>query len=214
MCGEPIMALKDSPVALADRLGERPGKRYLGLTLEIWTVIGVIATIIGVVVALIPHLQSGPPSKAQSSTKPTQTLRPTSNASATTPTSSGRWTRQWGPAAVLMSNLINVDLDSVPPNVNGVSGSATDTSLFNDALENNGGGIAPWTGTSIPTASACAELISTQGVGSVKPIPGHVICLKTGQGNIAILVVKHVDLDSNDDITDVTVQATVWSTGQ
>jgi hypothetical protein len=113
-----------------------------------------------------------------------------------------------------LNDLVNVDLDSVPPNVNGVSGVATDTSLYNDALQNNGSGIAPWTGTTKPTASACAELISTQGVGSVKPVLGHVICLKTGQGNIAILVVKHIDLNSNDDIDDVTVQATVWSTGQ
>ena len=131
------------------------------------------------------------------------------------PSSLGQWpNRQWGPGTVLMSDLTNVDLDSVPPNVDGVSGSATDTILQNDALQGTAGGVAAWAGTKAPTPATCAELISTQGVGSVKPIPGHVICLKTGQANIAILEVRHVDLNSNDDITDVTVQATVWTTGQ
>lgn len=206
---------KRGPGGPSEPPGERRGKRYLGLPLEIWTVIGVIATIIGVAVALIPHFESGPPGTAQGSATPSPTLRSTSNPSASTSTSSGQWPdRQWGPGTVLMSDLNNVDLDSVPPNVNGISGVATDTSLYNNVLQGNGEGIAPWTGTKMPTASACAALISTQGVGGVKPVPGHVICLKTGQGNIAILVVKHVDLDSNDDITDVTVQATVWSTVQ
>lgn len=195
--------------------GEHCSKRYLGLPLEAWTVIGVIATIVGVIVALIPHYGSGSPGATGSPGTPTPTIQPTSHSFTKVPTGSGQWPdRQWGPNTVLMSNLVNVDLDSVPPNVNGVSGSATDTILQNDALQNTAGGIAPWTGAMTPTAAACAGLISTQGVSSVKPVPGRVICLKTGQGNIAILAVKNVDLDSNDDITDVTVQATVWATGQ
>jgi hypothetical protein len=199
----------------AERRKEQRSKRYLGLPVEIWTVIGVIATIVGVIAALIPHYGSGPPGATGKSGTPTPTIQPTSHPFSITPTGSGQWPyRQWGPNTVLMSNLTNVDLDSVPPNVNGVSGSVTDTILQNDALQNTGGGIAPWTGATAPTAAACAELISTQGVSSVKPVPGHVICLKTGQGNIAILAVKHVDVDSNDDITDITVQATIRATGQ
>ena len=196
----------------AEHPGERPSKRYLGIPLEVWTVIGVIATVVGVIAALVPHHGSGSSGATGGSTAPTSTVKPTIHPSTITPTGSGQWPdRQWGPGTVLMNDLVNVDLDSVPPNVNGVSGSATDTILQNDALQDTAGGIAPWTGTSAPTAAACAALISTQGVGSVKPVPEHAICLKTGQGNIAILMVKHVDLDSSDDITDVTVQATVWS---
>ena len=53
-----------------------------------------------------------------------------------------------------------------------------------------------------------------QGVAELKPVKGKVICAGTGQGNIAVLVMERVDVDSSDDLTAVLAQVTVLSDGE
>jgi hypothetical protein len=65
----------------------------------------------------------------------------------------------------------------------------------------DGNGIVRWTANGEATAAACANLISTQGVTAVKPVQGGTFCAKTSQGNIAILVVQRIDVDSSDNMT-------------
>ncbi|MGD0244602.1 MAG: hypothetical protein ABSB59_30345 [Streptosporangiaceae bacterium] len=74
--------------------------------------------------------------------------------------------------------------------------------------------LVAWTSASRPTAAECANLISTQGVAELKPVNGEVICAGTGQGNIAVLVVERVDVDSDDYLTAVLAQATVWANSE
>ncbi len=74
--------------------------------------------------------------------------------------------------------------------------------------------LVAWTSASTPTAAECANLISTQGVAELKPAKGEVICAGTGQGNIAVLVMERVDVDSSDDLTAVLAQVTVWSNSE
>jgi hypothetical protein len=189
-------------------------KKYLGLPVEGWTVIGVIATIVGVVVAIIQFQGPGRSAAGTQPTAGTQQSTPASSPTAppTSPSQGGWSHRQWGPGSLLLTALKNVDMDSVPPNVNDPSGLSTDVSLYDNQLQ-AGGQIAPWTGTGAPTAAGCAEMISTHGVEGVKPEQGHVICLKTGEGNIAILTVQQVETDDSDSMTAVTIRATVWSSG-
>jgi hypothetical protein len=75
----------------------------------------------------------------------------------------------------------------------------------------DGNGIALWTGSGEATAAACANLIGTQGVSEIKPVRGGTFCAKTNQGNIAILVVQRIDVDSSDYLTATLAQVTVWS---
>jgi hypothetical protein len=63
------------------------------------------------------------------------------------------------------------------------------------------------------TPMACFNLIRTEGVTSLKPVANATYCVQTSQGNIAIVVVKRIDLDSSNNITDVLVQATIWTNG-
>jgi hypothetical protein len=83
--------------------------------------------------------------------------------------------------------------------------------LSNQYQDTNG--IVSWTGngSGAPSAAACADLISTQGVSAAKPAAGSTYCAKTEQGNIAIIVVKRIDVDSSDTMIDTRVQATIWS---
>jgi hypothetical protein len=76
----------DALAALSGRPRERAGKRYFGLSLELWTVIGVIATVIGVVAGLVLHHGSGPPVATGSSKPSTPTVQPTGHRSTTAPT--------------------------------------------------------------------------------------------------------------------------------
>ena len=115
--------------------------------------------------------------------------------------------KHWGPGTLLITHNY-ADLDSVPPNVNSGNG---DMFITNSQLVDRNHLVA-WTSASIPTARECADLISTQGLTDLKLTrQGQVICAVTDKGNIAVLVVKRVDVDSSDNITDTLVQATVWS---
>ena len=121
--------------------------------------------------------------------------------------------KQWGPGTLLITSN-NTDLDSVPPNVNS-DGASADMSISADGQGlGDSSELVAWTSASTPTAAECANLISTQGVAELKPAKGEVICAGTGQGNIAVLVMERVDVDSSDDLTAVLAQVTVWSNSE
>ena len=52
--------------------------------------------------------------------------------------------------------------------------------------------LTKWTAATPPTARQCAELVSTQGVKSVQVVPKDVVCVKTGEGRPAALVVQNI----------------------
>ena len=121
--------------------------------------------------------------------------------------------KQWGPGTLLITSS-NTDLDSVPPNVNS-DGASADISVSPDGQGlYDASDLVAWTAASSPTASECANLISTQGVAELKPVKREVMCAASGQGNIAVLVMERVDLDSSDDLTDVLAKVTVWSNSE
>lgn len=102
----------------------------------------------------------------------------------------------------------DVDLDQVPPNVNGVGPLTLNSNQYQDSAF-----MASWTGNWQGTASAaaCAELISTEGVSTVRPVTGDTYCAKSSQGNIAIFVVERINVDSTGAMTSTLVEATVWT---
>ena len=177
----------------------------------------IVPSVATIVAAVIGGIFAGLSSKDNGSTphgSPVQSPSISSTAArqtgeATAPSSFGAWSKQWGPGAVLLSDGRNVDLDSVPPNdsSDGVSASMY---LYGNQYR-DGNGIALWTGNGGATAAACASLIRTQGVSGVKPVRGGTFCAKTNQGNIAILIVQRIDIDSNDYMTATLDQVTVWS---
>jgi hypothetical protein len=189
--------------------------RYLGLTAEAWGVVGAIAAVAAVLLALLPLFGkndggSGPPNSPVASSPDSSGASAQSSGvppSSISSTSTQGFARQWGPGILLITNNYT-DLDSVPPNVN--SGNL-DINISNGQLEDEYHLVA-WTSAKMPTARECADLISTQGLSDLKPTrQGQVICAATDKGNIAVLVVKRIDVDSGDNITDTLVQATVWS---
>lgn len=124
------------------------------------------------------------------------------------------WSRQWGPRDLLFSNGVYSDLDSVPPNVNADNIGIGFTVYSNQFQFNE---MVSWTrnGTGTATPAACDNLLATQGVQSLKPVVKNTYCVKTNQGNIAIIVVKRIDVDPNaspiDNMSDVLVRATIWT---
>jgi hypothetical protein len=122
------------------------------------------------------------------------------------PAPSQGFTRQWGPGTLLITTH-PADLDTVPPNVN-----STDQDILigiNSELHDDSN-LAQWTSTGEPSAASCANLISTQGVQDIKLVKGNVICAATDQGNIAVLTIERVDLDSLGYPDDTLVEATIW----
>ncbi len=190
-------------------------KKYLGLTAEAWGVVGAIAAVTGVLIALLPHFGSsgGPPGprNSPSASAPASGIQP-SPVSSTSSVPAQDFSRQWGPGTLLITGS-NTDLDSVPPNVNS-NGASADMSISVDGQLADSSHLVAWTSASRPTPTECANLISTQGVGELKPVKGEMICAGTGEGNIAVLVVERADLDSSDNLTDVLAQATVWSNSE
>ena len=125
------------------------------------------------------------------------------------PTPPNGWAdKRW--AGELLVSSGEVDLGSLPPNVNSESGN-DDITVNNSALTSFVGPIASWPGKGIPTAKECSDLVITEGVTSLTPKPGQIICIKTTGGDVAILVVQKNYLDETGDITSTLVQATVWS---
>ena len=120
--------------------------------------------------------------------------------------------KQWGTGTLLVTGN-NADLDSVPPNVHS-DGSSADISIPDGQGLYDSSDLVAWTAASSPTAAECANLISTQGVAELKPVKGEVICAATGQGNIAVLMMERVNLDSSDDLTAVLAKVTVWSNSE
>ena len=115
---------------------------------------------------------------------------------------------------MLFSNGVYSDLDSVPPNVNADNIGIGFTVYSNQFQFNE---MVSWTrnGTGTATPAACDNLLATQGVQSLKPVVKNTYCVKTNQGNIAIIVVKRIDVDPNaspiDNMSDVLVRATIWT---
>jgi hypothetical protein len=120
------------------------------------------------------------------------------------------WSRQWGPKDLLLTDGVYANLDLVPPNVN-ANGAGGTFMLYGNQLQ--GADIVPWTGngSGTPTAAACANLVAALGVETIKPVLHSTYCAKDSAGNMAILVVEKIDLDSDGSMTDVRVQATIWS---
>src|ERR1700683_1208699 len=110
-----------------------PKKKYLGLSAEAWGVIGAIAAVAAVLIALLPHFgsSSGAPgsSNSPSASAPPSGIQSSSIPSAP-PVSAQGFSRQWGPGTLLITTS-NTDLDSVPPNVNS-DGASTDMSISAD----------------------------------------------------------------------------------
>ena len=126
------------------------------------------------------------------------------------PPPSANWSEQFGPKPLLISDGDIVDLDQVPPNVN--AGGAVIFQFSNNQLFAYNG-LVKWTGTGTGTASAaaCSDLINEQGVQYAKPVIHDTYCAKTDKGNIAILTVQRIDVDSTGHMTSVLVQTTVWT---
>jgi hypothetical protein len=123
------------------------------------------------------------------------------------PPPSINWSEQFGPKPLLFTNGDSVNLDQVPPDVNGGSGNFQFTN--NQLYDYNN--LVKWTGTGTASAAACSDLINEQGVQYAKPVMRDTYCAKTDQGNIAILTIQRIDVDSTGDMTSVLVQTTVWT---
>jgi hypothetical protein len=134
----------------------------------------------------------------------------TSAGQVSTPPSSP-WSKQSGPSALLFSDAVDVDLDSVPPDVTGNSTPATLTLYSGQFQDNPGSDIATWTGDGAATAAACSTLISTHGVSAITPVAGKTYCSSTAKGNIAIITVRQISVDNAGNMTTVLVTATIWS---
>ncbi len=171
-----------------------------------WVALGIFAAVLVVTAVLIQtHVinWSNSHTRASSSSNP--------YATSSIPASPNKWPyRRWSGELLLSGESSGgADLSSVPPNVN--SNSGEEDVFFIDNELSGTGPIASWGGKEPPTASACALLVSTEGVGKITPQPGHSICVKTTQGDIAILVVKKNYADSSGATRATLVQATVWS---
>ena len=192
-----------------------------------WIQINIIGTclalcVLAVGIFLIVESNSSPkplyPQTAQSAnaekSAPSDTsippVSPSPAQSTSTSTSTSTWSKQWGPKDLLLTSGVYSDLDSVPPNVNADNIGPGFTVYGNQFQYNT---MVSWAGSGSGTATpaACADLIATQGVESLKPVMGSTYCVKTNAGNTAIIVVKRIDLDSGNNVTDALVQATIWS---
>ena len=123
------------------------------------------------------------------------------------PYSPGRWPKKRWSGRLLFSDG-NVQLDSIPPNVNTNSGSP-DLTLVENKIQPYSA-VAVWNDKGSPTARACATLIITEGASSITPRPSQNICVKTAQGNIAIITVKQINT-AGGTVTSILVHTTVWS---
>jgi hypothetical protein len=151
-----------------------------------------------------PSGESTPPSSS-GSTEPSQATGGTPSVSP-----NGGWSKQWGPGQLLFADNSIIDLDQVPPNVN-AAGPASFQLTNNQLVDYDD--IVTWTGdgTGAATAGACYNLVTTNGMQNVKPVAGDTYCAKTGQGNMAIFVVKQIQVDGTGHMNSALVQATVWT---
>jgi hypothetical protein len=125
------------------------------------------------------------------------------------PSTSGAWTRQWGPGDLRFSESSGVDLDSVPP---GPTRLANYTVVLEGQYYEDSYGIVPWTGnhTGSPSPALCNSLLKTLGGDEVAAVVHHSYCAGTGAGSIAIIVVKYIDRQAGDE-TGTLTRTTVWS---
>jgi hypothetical protein len=185
--------------------GDGVPKKSSTKILRAWVVVGALAAVLIVIVTLIQmHVIDWPKSSARNNSPSASYAAPTSSASP------NEWPNKRWTGELLLSGNSNggADLSSVPPNVNSNSGNE-DVSFIEGAIYGSSP-IAAWNGKGSPTARVCATLVNTEGVNSIIPKPGHAICVKTAQGDIAILVVKKNNVDKSGTATSSLVQATVW----
>lgn len=178
---------------------------------------GGLATIVAAIIGIsVTHSSTGSVSNPRpSESAPVSPGSPLAGTSYTPPPSPTP-EKQWGPGTIRITASVSADLDSVPPNTgNNVTGD--DIYLDYNALPLGYRIIsktneALWTSPGTPDAHDCANLISTQGIGFTTPLTvkqGSIVCVKTDQGNIAILTVQRL-VPSSSDPADV-LEATVWT---
>ena len=120
----------------------------------------------------------------------------------------GSDTVQW--QGVITFGKDGIGLDSVPP-----GNSATDVDVAYAGSSNSASGynlaaswgLAPWTGSGVPSRSQCASLISGQSSSGAVVPDGGLICVKSLFNRIALIQLQSVD--TTDDI--VTAYARVWA---
>ena len=213
-----------------------PPRKRRGRTLLIALASSLLTAVVAVVIAALlwPSSSSNKnnadnlgPSRSSSASIHTVTQSPTTSdsasgtpsassdpsASATGALESGGSPVQWQGGIVITIN--GTDLDSVPVD-NGASlqvSSLYDESGFGSSPFTfgglpNGGNLAVWTGSTMPTRGQCYNEVASQGVSEISIMDGTVVCVTTAQDRVAVLKVVDDQADNGDGIL---VDATVWS---
>lgn len=162
---------------------------------------------LGIFLITRPSGSSLPPVAGSTASSSISSATPSHTVTQPSSSLSSGWSEQFGPKPLLFTNGDSVNLDQVPPDVNGGSGNFQFTN--NQLYDYNN--LVKWTGTGTASAAACSDLINEQGVQYAKPVMRDTYCAKTDQGNIAILTVQRIDVDSTGNMTSVLVQTTVWT---
>lgn len=177
-------------------------------------VIGGVFTVAAVFVDPAENAPSPPDLDGEVAATPTTSSK-TSATSEVAPSSPARGPRepeaaQWGPGLVLITRT---DLDSVPPRTGGptMGIDVQGTNPDGEAMLEPGfdAGVAAWTQDVPPSAEECREVISTQGrAGGVVVHVGSVVCVGTGEGQVAMLTVESIEEDGI--LATIGALVTVW----
>ncbi|MEV4824506.1 serine/threonine-protein kinase [Micromonospora sp. NPDC049274] len=128
---------------------------------------------------------------------------PTASAAATPRTPAVQWT---GPVRI---GGRGIDLDPVPPAVDPeVAEMDAGMPLPGPVIRyGDASTMAMWSGGAKPTFQQCRELVSTQGTTELRVARKDVVCLKTDQARIVLLVIDSV---TSDGAVGIGATATVW----
>jgi hypothetical protein len=149
--------------------------------------------------AIFNQGQPGPSQPTITSASRTPSATPTIGSSNTS--SSPTQGAQWGPGTIRITTSQGADLDTVPPTISNDSKNNDIILILLPPGYRSNYRIVPiknsalWTRVGIPDGSDCAVLIRTQGLGSHAPLevnPGSAICMQTGQGKIATVIVQRL----------------------
>lgn len=178
-------------------------------------VVGALAAAASALVAFLtfvrPHGSAPPPSPAPTASSPAPRGSGGSGgsgqpSSAPGPAVSGQDVVRWH--GLLRIPLEGVYLDQNPPKAtdgaNWDVAAGDSNTLLGDSLV-NGQGIALWTAGGQPTRKQCADQVDTQGQQVLAVRVGSMVCVKTQQGRVALLVVKSIGSDYTDE-----ADTTVW----
>jgi hypothetical protein len=198
-----------------------------------WGIIGAVAGVAGVIIALVPFLlhssgggdtppprESVVPSTRESpapfttepfTTEPSRTAPPDTRSPRTEPPAGGSapagWTQAWQ-GRVLLPKVAGLELDSRPAMpVNGADPGADLRYSNDEALGMKlyaGPRLTELSGSPGPDPDACYQSLVSLPIGRADPAPQQVYCVGTSEGGMAWLQVEDASYDG------VVFQAVVW----